>query len=181
MTSNESAASVFMVMVTGTIETARFPESDALYCKYSWVHGTDWKFMSGLEHGMTQIARKSRDERQQIAWNFPVSATFKSTNPHGWPQLVLSVYGLSTIAGRGEVVRGYGSMHVPISPGLSVQTVDMFVPQASTRLRQVLSWVMGQCPEFVDSKFVAQGKGREGTCLSSLSLSFFLYFFLFSA
>lgn len=43
------------------------------------------------------------------------------------------------------------------------QTIDMFVPQASTKLRQFLSWIMGQSPEFVDPKFVAQGKGREGT------------------
>lgn len=41
----------------------------------------------------------------------------------------------------------------------------MFVPQASTKVRQFLSWIMGQCPEFVDPKFVAQGKGREGECL----------------
>lgn len=57
----------------------------------------------------------------------------------------------------------------------------MVVPQASSTLQQVAgyvgqgyngapklmyslsSWFLGQRPEFVDPKFVAQGTGREGT------------------
>ena len=37
----------------------------------------------GLEDGITQMTKKSRDERQQFVWNFPLDVTFKSTNPHG--------------------------------------------------------------------------------------------------
>ena len=39
----------------------------------------------------------------------------RSTNVFGWPQLVLSVYGL-TFFGR-DVARGYGSIHLPTTPG----------------------------------------------------------------
>lgn len=37
----------------------------------------------GLEEGMSQISRKSKDEHQVCIWNFPLDITFKSTNPSG--------------------------------------------------------------------------------------------------
>lgn len=37
----------------------------------------------GLEEGFTQTAKKSSDDRQIFAWNFPLDVTFKSTNPYG--------------------------------------------------------------------------------------------------
>lgn len=41
--------------------------------------------------------------------------TLKSTNPYGWPRLVIAVYGLDMF-GR-DVVRGYGSVLFPVIPG----------------------------------------------------------------
>ena len=41
--------------------------------------------------------------------------TLKSTNPYGWPRLVIAVYGLDAF-GR-DVVRGYGSILFPLIPG----------------------------------------------------------------
>ncbi len=52
-------------------------------------------------------------------WNFPLDVTFKSTNPFGWPQLVVSVYGLDAL-GR-DVVKGYGSIHLPTAAGRRVR------------------------------------------------------------
>ena len=40
------------------------------------------------------------------------------TSPCAGPQIVVSVYGLNTL-GRDEV-RGYGAIHLPITPGRSV-------------------------------------------------------------
>ena len=93
-------------------------------------------------------------------WNFPLDVTFKSTNVYGWPQLVVSVYGLDG-AGR-DVVRGYGTVRVPLSPGRHTCTVPLFVPQSSSKLQQFISWLLGQLPEYVDAKFVTQSEGREG-------------------
>ena len=47
--------------------------------------------LQGLEEGITQITKKSQDERQHFVWNFPVDVTFKSTNPHGCKYTVLLV------------------------------------------------------------------------------------------
>ncbi|KAK7508004.1 hypothetical protein BaRGS_00000969, partial [Batillaria attramentaria] len=69
----------------------------------------------GLEEGITQITKKSQDERQLFVWNFPIDVTFKSTNSYGWPQIVVHAYGLDAFGT--DVVRGYGVTHVPITPG----------------------------------------------------------------
>ncbi|XP_015215859.1 B9 domain-containing protein 1 isoform X2 [Lepisosteus oculatus] len=134
--------SVFLLMINGQIEGA-----------------------SGLEEGISQIASKSRDSQQRCVWNFPLDITFKSTNPFGWPQIVVSVYGLDAFGN--DVVRGYGAVHVPITPGQHKRTIPMFVPESTSRLQKFTSWLMGRRPEFTDPKVVAQGEGREVTRVQS--------------
>ncbi|CAM1312552.1 B9D1 (predicted) [Pycnogonum litorale] len=74
---------VFLVMVAGQIEYAEFSEFDDIYCKYCFVYGQDWAITSGLDEGISQIAKKSQDARNIFTWNFPLDVTFKSTNPFG--------------------------------------------------------------------------------------------------
>ncbi len=52
---------------------------------------------------------------RDIVFNFPFEATFSTTNPSGWPQIVLTLYG-PDVFGR-SVVKGYGSVHIPTEPG----------------------------------------------------------------
>ncbi|XP_076122252.1 B9 domain-containing protein 1 isoform X1 [Alosa pseudoharengus] len=142
----------------------QFPEYDDLYCKYCFVYGHDWAPTSGLEEGISQITCKSR-ESHKLIWNFPLDITFKSTNPFGWPQIVVSVYGPDVFAN--DVVRGYGATHIPFTPGKHTRTIPMFVPESTTRLQKLTSWLMGRRPEFTDPKVVAQGEGREVTRVRS--------------
>ena len=107
-------------------------------------------------------------------WNFPVDITFKSTNPFGWPQIVVSVYGLNVL-GRDEV-RGYGAVHLPISPGRHVLELPLFVPQPSSILQKAASFLIGPRPEFVDPRFVAQGEGRETETLRNRQMVLRLLF-----
>lgn len=157
--------SVFLLMANGQIESAEFADYDNLYCKFSFVHGQDWVVTSGIEEGISQITKKSNDDRQLFTWNFPIEVTYKSTNPYGWPQLVISCYG-TDMFGR-DVTRGYGTMHLPISPGQHKVKVPMFVPESSSRVQKVTSWFAGRQPEFVDAKVVAQSEGREVTRVKS--------------
>lgn len=39
--------------------------------------------VKGLEEGLTQTAKKSRDDRQLFVLNFPIDVGFKSSNPFG--------------------------------------------------------------------------------------------------
>ncbi|XP_033736910.1 B9 domain-containing protein 1-like [Pecten maximus] len=159
------AQTVFLLMAGGQIESAEFPEFDDIYCKYCFTYGSDWLITSGLEEGITQITKKSRDDRQEFVWNFPLDITFKSTNPHGWPQLVIHCYGID-VFGQ-DVVRGYGMCHVPITPGRHKRKVPMFVPESASALQKFTAWFLGRRPEFVDPKVVAQGEGREVTRVRS--------------
>nr|CAB3224896.1 B9 domain-containing protein 1-like [Phallusia mammillata] len=165
MTGVNPNPAVFLVMANGQIKTAEFPDCDELYCRFMFVHGQDWVVTSGLEEGISQFTHKSHDERQLFVWNFPLNVTYKSTNPYGWPQLVISCYGPDAF-GR-EIVRGYGSVHIPITPGKHELDIPMYVPVSTSRFQKFTSWFMGRRPEFVDPKVVSQGEGRDVTRVRS--------------
>ena len=40
--------SLFLVMITGQVESADFPLYDDLYCRISVVYGADWLLVSGI-------------------------------------------------------------------------------------------------------------------------------------
>ncbi|XP_042294501.1 B9 domain-containing protein 1 isoform X2 [Sceloporus undulatus] len=132
-----ASPTVFLLMVNGQIEGAQFPEFDDLYCKYCFVYGCDWAPTSGLEEGISQITSKNRDGPQDLVWNFPIEITFKSTNPFGWPQIVVSVYGPDLFGN--DVVRGYGAVHIPFTPGRHKRTIPMFVPESTSKLQKFTS------------------------------------------
>ena len=71
----------------------------------------------GMDRGITQRAAKSVvfTEDRLMVWNFPLDLTLKSTNPFGWPQIAVSVYGPDW-AGR-EIIRGYGTARLPLATG----------------------------------------------------------------
>ncbi|KAJ8037662.1 B9 domain-containing protein 1 [Holothuria leucospilota] len=160
-----SNPTVFLLMLNGQIETGDFPEFDDLYVKYNYSFGPDWAVTSGLEEGISQVCKRNTYGHRDFVWNFPLEVTFKSTNPYGWPQLVVSVYGLDAFGTA--VVRGYGSVHLPISPGSHTSIIPMFVPEASSRFQKFLGWFMGRRPEYVDTNVVARGEGREVTRVRS--------------
>lgn len=63
-------------------------------CRYTFVSGPDWRVMQGVDHGYSQIAQRGASSglNKSVVWNFPIDVTWKSTNPHGWPRLIISVY-----------------------------------------------------------------------------------------
>ena len=135
---------------------------DNLYCRYSFSFGNDWGVIHGVDTGLSQIARKDQGSQDQsVTWNFPIDVTFNSTNAYGWPRIAISVYGVDGM-GR-DVVRGYGSLLLPTTPGQHVRYVHMYTPVSSSVLQRFIAWMSGTHPEFFDSKFVAQGEGREVT------------------
>ena len=185
----------FFLMVTGHIESASSHSStclnDKLYCRYSYSYGSeDWKVVHGVSHGHSQIATQgvvsTNDEEggNVIVWNFPIEISFQSSNPQGWPRLALSIYGLD-FAGR-DVLRGYASMLIPMSPGRHTKYLKTYRPVSGSKLVQFVNWLFGTnpgkcdvlcCPpsfnnqltqspillEYYDSKMVTRGDGRSVT------------------
>jgi B9 domain-containing protein 1 len=151
----------FFVMATGQVEWGQFQGKDDLYCRYSLSYGNDWKVVHGQDTGLSQVAEKGGGGDTSVVWNFPVDVSFQSTNAFGWPRLALSAFGVDH--GGRDVVAGYGSVLIPVVPGMHERIVQMYAPQPSSLLQQFRAWIAGAYPEFFDSKFVARSEGRDVT------------------
>lgn len=167
-----SPTSSFFLMITGHIESAQTTSStslnDHLYCRYSFSYGPDWEVVHGVSMGLSQIGRQGvfvenngQGGNEAIVWNFPIEISFQSTNPHGWPRLAISIYGFDFM-GR-DVVRGYASLLLPLTPGRHVRYVKTYRPVSGSRCQQFVNWLMGTNPEYYDSKMVTRGDGRSVT------------------
>ena len=169
----QQSSSTFFVMVTGNIESVISSTSsinDQCYCRYTFSYGPDWELVHGVSMGLSQIGRRGitlnkrngdDDGSNVIVWNFPIEISFQSSNPHGWPRLVVSVYGLDFM-GR-DVVRGYASILLPAKPGHHTLYMKTYRPVSGSKFVQALNWIMGTMPEYYDSRMVAKGDGRAVT------------------
>ncbi|OQV20787.1 putative B9 domain-containing protein 1 [Hypsibius exemplaris] len=151
--------SVFLLSIKGQIERATIPDCPELFVKYQFVYGDDWIVTTGIEEGITQICKRY-DPGQDFVFNFPLDVTFKSTNPRGWPQLVLCTYGRDTWGQ--EIIRGYGVCFIPVSLGSNIKKmVGMFVPEASNTASKLSTLFSGRPPELYDPRILSRNRGRE--------------------
>lgn len=73
----------FLTNFTGQLEYIDiFNSSGSWHCKYEFVAGPDWKYIAGIDSGITQTATASRIF-DKVVLNFPIEITYKSTNPYG--------------------------------------------------------------------------------------------------
>ncbi|CAH8583613.1 unnamed protein product [Schistosoma turkestanicum] len=158
MSSDGSLGGYFLLSVTGQIEKADFPFHDYIWCKYCFATGPDWTKLAGLDEGMTQTSIKGVGCNNQNNFNFPIDISWKSTNPFGWPQIVIHAYGVD-VFGK-DVLRGYGAAYIPMKIGSHRKQVSMFVPQSSSQLMKLNAWLTGKRPEFLNPKVIASGEGR---------------------
>mmetsp|Transcript_53740 Transcript_53740/g.117256 ORF Transcript_53740/g.117256 Transcript_53740/m.117256 type:complete len:207 (+) Transcript_53740:201-821(+) len=161
-------ATHFVVMATGQIQSGCYEGNSSLFCRYAFAMGADWTVMRGVEEGITQMSNSSGSagNGRVAVWNFPIDVTFKATCAHGWPQLVVSVYGTDYL-GHSDVILGYGAVHLPMSPGRHELYIRTFRPMASSILGRFQSWLNGMRPEFIDSMFPSKGEGRDVTSVQS--------------
>ncbi|TPP57380.1 B9 domain-containing protein 1 [Fasciola gigantica] len=150
----------FMLSLTGQISHAQFPGCNYIWCKYCFSYGRDWSNIAGMEEGMTQTSVKGSDPSQGHIFNFPLDVSWKSSNPSGWPQLVVHAYGLDFF-GK-DVIRGYGAVHVPMESGSHKRTIPC-LSSVVFFLMQLNAWFSGKRPEFVNPRVIASGDGREVT------------------
>ena len=155
----------------GQIVGANFENLDYLYCKYNFYLGKDWSISGGkslsfelyryntlflallrvsigLDTGLSQVACKNHmypTDEMDIIWNFPIDIAFNSTNVYGWPRIAISVHGTDFL-GR-DVVRGYGSVLLPLSSGRHELEIQMYTPIASSTMASFVSWLSGKPPE----------------------------------
>ena len=158
--------STFKLKCLGQVASGQIPHKVPIAVNYVLVAGQDWKetYNADTQHEMSGVAEMSKTSISQYAafrstanidepnfvWNFPVDIEFNSTNPYGWPRLVLVLYD------RDVLVKGYGSCLLPTTPGKHTRYVRMFVPASSSAMQEVLSDVRRLPPEFQDMNFPAK-------------------------
>ncbi|XP_067216623.1 B9 domain-containing protein 1 isoform X1 [Linepithema humile] len=134
---------------------------EEIFSKLFRTHKILCLYFKGIEEGLTQMCKCSNNPRNLAVWNFPLDVTFKSTNPHGWPQLVISIYGLDFFGH--DIIRGYGVCHLPLKTGHHEKRVSIYVPESSSMLQHFVEWLTGRRPELIDPAILASGGGRELT------------------
>jgi hypothetical protein len=103
--------------------------------------------------------------------NMPIDVCFRTTNLHGWPRIVLSVYGESGLqsllqARPVPIPLGHGAALLPVVPGSQIPvTVPLYRPVASKTgplafLARLFRPLTGDYPDYFDSRFVGQGESR---------------------
>ena len=151
MTSPELVLSVQGQLLSCTADNAT-----DLFSKFAYNTGPDWKIISGCDAGVSQTART--DLEHVCVWNYPIDAVFKSPRPFGWPQVIVSVYGVNLFGN--ETVVGYGAFHLPTSSGHTAFNVPLFSRAPSTT-EKFVSWFTGHMPEAISFNFIAGGDSRE--------------------
>jgi B9 domain-containing protein 1 len=156
-----------LVNINGAVESGVFRGHRSLAVTYDFSYGPDWRIQEGpmLATNDSQYAANENERSglggSSIVWNFPISSTFSTTNPFGWPRLVL------TCVDKQLVVRGYGAVLVPTCAGKYTRYVHMFSPRASSPLQDFLGWLLNAPAEFRDTKFPARNGDREVTRVQS--------------
>ena len=152
--------------VTGQVQCGSFRGDQPLACTYDFSYGPDWRLQEGpaLATNDSQYSKnaQSRNSGASIVWNFPIAATFSSTNAYGWPRLVLTIQDSQ----KGNCV-GYGAVHLPTRSGTYTRYVHMFSPVASSPVQEFIGWLLNAPAEFRDTKFAARGSDREVTRVKS--------------
>jgi len=87
---------------------------------------------------------------------------YKSVNPHGWPQMMITCNGRDFL-GR-ENNYAFGSVFVPTIPGSHERCMRMFTPVSSSWIARFVSWVTANFADYIDApKTITETEGREVT------------------
>ena len=95
-----------------------------------------------------------------MVWNLPFEITFRSMNPHGWPQIV--IYCTAKDSDGDDFVRAYGCTHIPITPGTVNKQVRMFTPIVHSSCHEFFGLFKEGEGLFIDDpSLVSKAVGRE--------------------
>ena len=145
-----------LLTIQGTIQTCYTNRTDDLYCKYGFSYRGNWAPLQGHRAGITQTSHKNGEE--PAIFNSPFCASFKSSDPFGWPQIIITIYG-NNVFGNDMVV-GYGCTHIPTQTGKYTIQIPLFVPESPSFAAKIVQFFSGLTPEFIDPFQAASGERR---------------------
>ena len=157
---NDQLTEGFILNVQGMIELGEFFEGDVINCKYDIEFGQDWELLSDSQSNQSQTACRTQGQENYFVWNMPFEVCLRSTNPSGWPQLVVSCYS-PDFFGR-ELLKAYGVCYFPTTKGSHERTLHMFSVKSSSGLIEAIGIFLGQKAEIINAPNVlSTGEGRE--------------------
>ncbi|KAF4653927.1 B9 domain-containing protein 1 [Perkinsus chesapeaki] len=177
----KAAATEFVLCISGSIDGAKVGAVGygPLAVSYAFHSATpDWTLVHGSIQGCSQYSHPQIGgsilgsvagvHTDDLVWNLPIGLTYRSSNPHGWPRLILTIEGDDWLGRR--VVVGYAVVTVPTSPGRHVRTSFVYRPCNSNWQSRVMGWLMGSPPRLKDPRVLAGNDGRDVLRVSSSGL-----------
>ena len=157
----------FRLYVSGTIEYGNFINFGNMMgtlpikIKNEFVYGKDWEKEDGNITGESQFSYKGEGTYNYYSFNNQFEISFRSTNPFGWPQLVLSR--CSVDDDGQQLVEGYGVVHVPASTGRHERRVHIFSTLQESGYFESIFGINNKKKNDVTtaSKVISSGQGRE--------------------
>jgi len=114
----------FRLFISGSIEYGNFVGEEPIKINYEFVSGEKWAKEDGFIKGATQYSCKGEGIYNYYSYGLNFEISYRSTDPFGWPQLVLNCF---TVDSNGnEIVKGYGCVHVPTSTGRHKRKIHIF-------------------------------------------------------
>ena len=114
----------FRLFISGSIEYGNFNGEEPIKINYEFVSGEKWAKEDGLIKGFTQYSCKGEGIYNYYSYGLNFEISYRSTDPYGWPQLVLNCF---TVDSDGnEIIKGYGCVHVPTSTGRHKRKINIF-------------------------------------------------------
>ena len=122
----------FRLFISWSIEYGNFVGEEPIKVNYEFVSGEKWAKEDGIIKGSTQYSCKGEGIYNYYSYGLNFEISYRSTDPFGWPQLVLNCF---TVDSKGnQIVKGYGCVHVPTSTGRHKRKVHIFRPTENSNL-----------------------------------------------
>ncbi|KAG5496087.1 hypothetical protein JKF63_02385 [Porcisia hertigi] len=202
MTSNASPAAAslrqgkrFEVMVHGVLEGAECVEVGSMFARTQLFFGPDWTLLeknsgvgdevdeedeedlvvptySNNAEVVTQLSDCAKGPIPYFSFTAPFEFALTSTNPFGWPQLVITLHtiegangsskkdadsGETQLLSSGESIIGYGRCFIPMKNGYHTKKVSMMQLESATSKQRLISLLTREKPVLRDLSFLCTG------------------------
>ncbi|KAK7199632.1 b9 domain-containing protein 1 [Novymonas esmeraldas] len=188
----------FQMMVHGVVEGAECVEVGCMFARTQLFFGPDWSFLesnggygedadadadeeeedlvvptySNNAEVVTQLSDCAKGPIPYFSFTAPFEFALTSTNPFGWPQLVITLHTVegagggssknadgsdTQLLGSGESIIGYGRCFVPMQSGYHTKKVPMMQLESSTPKQQLISLLTREKPVLRDLSFLCSG------------------------
>lgn len=179
----------FQLIVHGVVNGAECMEAEQMFIRTHLFFGADWSFIefsNGNASGggdvvyptfnnnaeiITQLSDRALSPIPYFAFSAPFEFALQSTNPYGWPQIVVTLHGVesktdkksgdgSSSQGVDESVIGYGRCFVPMENGYHSRKVKVMQLEHCTNKQKLIGMVTGEKPILRDLSYLCRGDDR---------------------